>query len=75
MRELTPEEVAAGYRRPLRAQYRHSACSQVTAIGQHRAETFARQPFLYLAAYCEHCMKNFHVSSFKWTDDGEEVGT
>lgn len=74
-RALSQEEADAGYRRPLRARYTHTACGGTTDITPQIAEVFARKPFLFLSAYCAHCMKHFHVSAFTWTDDGEKVGS
>lgn len=56
-------------------RYTHTACGGTTDVTSQVAEVFARKPFLFLSAYCAHCMQHFHVSAFTWTEDGEKVGS
>jgi hypothetical protein len=45
------EERSKGFVRPVRNSYKHLKCGSVTRIGQTLAETYARDPNFYRAAY------------------------
>lgn len=74
---LSDEELAKGYIRPLRCQYRHLVCGQKTWMAQKLAETYAVNPGFYSGTYCATCHGHFPVGpggEFVW-DDGTKVGT
>ena len=74
---LSKEERAKGFIRPVRTQYRHLTCGQVTNMGLALSETYAREPGYYGATFCAHCRGHFPVGEFgefEWMD-GEKVGT
>lgn len=75
---LSKEERAKGFVRPVRTQYKHLKCGQVTNMGLALSETYARDPKYYSATFCAHCKEHFPVGpdgEFVWTADGEKVGT
>ncbi len=72
---LSEEERAKGFVRPYRDAYRHEICGTVTTMGRDLSETYARQPAFYGATYCVRCQKHLPVGEFRWTADGEVVGS
>lgn len=73
---LSEAERAAGFVRPVRAAYVHTdGCGSVTTMSAPLAETYARQPSFYGATYCVRCSRHLPVSEFRWTADGEVVGS
>lgn len=51
------------------------ACGATTHMGLALCETFARQPSFYGATYCCHCGTHLPVAEFRWSEDGEVLGT
>ena len=72
---LSDEELAKGFVRPYRDEYRHTTCGTVTTMGYQLSATYARQPKFYGATYCVHCQMHKPVSEFVWTKDGKVVGS
>lgn len=72
---LSPEELAKGFVRPFRDAYRHETCGSVTTMGHDLSATYARDPSFYGATYCCVCRMHKPVSEFRWTADGEVVGS
>ncbi len=72
---LSDEELAKGFVRPFRDEYRHTTCGQTTHMGQKLSETYARNPKFYGATYCVNCQAHFPVGEFTWTKDGEVLGS
>lgn len=72
---LSPEELAKGFVRPLRATYRHRTCGSTTTMGPALARTYARQPTFYGATYCVTCAMHRPVAEFNWEADGSVVGS
>lgn len=68
---LSPDELAKGYVRPLRAQYWHTVCGKVTTMHESIAATYASNPRFYGATYCAHCRCHRPVGDdgeFHWVD-------
>ncbi len=72
---LSDEELSKGFVRPLRRSYKHSKCGTVTTMGLKLCETYARDPKFYGSTYCVGCQMHLPVSEFKWSEDGEVVGS
>ncbi len=72
---LSEEERKKGFIRPYRDEYKHMACGTITTMGRALSETYARDPKFYGGTYCVHCKGHFPVAQFKWTKDGEVVGS
>jgi hypothetical protein len=72
---LSDEERAKGFVRPYRDSYICNTCGTVTTMSRPISETYARNPGFYGATYCCGCRKHLQVSNFKWTLDGEVVGS
>jgi hypothetical protein len=72
---LTEEERAKGFVRPVRRSYIHSKCGAVTKMGLSLCETYARDPKFYGATFCCSCRDHYPVAEFKWSEDGEVVGS
>ena len=67
--------------RPVRSQYIHKACGEVTSMGSAIAETYAKDPSFYNATFCCRCGKHFPLvngetkeNNFLWLD-GSAVGS
>lgn len=74
---LSEAERVAGFVRPVRRTYVHTACGAATTMGQAIAETYARQPSFYGSTYCVNCSMHRPVGpdgEFTW-EDGSKVGT
>jgi hypothetical protein len=52
-----------------------SGCGTVTTMGQALSETYARDPSFYGATYCVGCRMHKPVAEFRWTADGQVVGS
>lgn len=50
-------------------------CRGETRMDRTIAETYARDPSFYGATYCVHCGKHLPVEQFRWSDDGQVMGT
>ena len=72
---LSDEERAKGFVRPFRNKYVHTICGAETRMGTALSETYARDPKFYGATYCVHCQMHKPVGEFKWSADGESVGS
>jgi hypothetical protein len=72
---LSDEELAKGFVRPYRDEYKHSTCGTVTSMGHALSATYARDPKFYGATYCVHCRVHRPVSEFTWVKDGSVVGS
>ena len=77
---LSEEERAKGFVRPVRNQYRHQRCGEVTTMSRPLAETYARDPYFYGGTFCAACRDHFPVGpngEFTWVGlgAGEKVGT
>jgi len=72
---LSAEERAKGFVRPLRRSYIHDACGCTTSMGLALCETYARDPYFYSGTFCSICRAHFPLEQFKWSEDGEVVGT
>ena len=72
---LPPEERAKGFVRPLRMEYKHEACGEITRCPETVAETFAREPSYYGSTFCHACKGHFPVGEFIWQGTDERVGT
>lgn len=73
---LSDEERSKGFVRPLRKSYRHSTCGGVTTmLSPSLVETYARDPKFYSGTFCVTCHAHFPVAEFKWTEDGQQVGS
>ena len=72
---LSEDERAKGFVRPFRDKYIHKTCGGETRMNQVISETYARMPHFYGATYCVHCRKHLPLSEFRWSDDGQTVGS
>jgi hypothetical protein len=77
---LSDEERAKGFVRPVRTQYRHQRCGEVTTMGLALAETYARDPHFYGGTFCAACREHYPVGEngeFTWVGEGagQKVGT
>lgn len=72
---LSPTERAKGWVRPLRWAYVHDACGVKTTMSLQLCETYARDPSFYSGTFCCGCGKHFPVSEFRWSEDGQRVGS
>ena len=72
---LSQEELLKGFIRPVRDKYIHETCGVETKMNMTISETYAREPKFYGATYCMGCEKHLPVSEFKWSSDGEVVGS
>lgn len=72
---LSPDELAKGFVRPVRDKYIHDVCGVETKMNMTISETYARDPKFYGATYCIECCKHLPVGEFKWSVDGEIVGS
>ncbi len=72
---LSKEERAKGFVRPVRRAYRHITCGGETKMGLELCETYARDPKFYGSTYCVDCRMHKPVGEFKWSEDGEIVGS
>lgn len=64
-----------GHVRPLRAEYEHLGCGAKTTVHRAIAETFAADPGFYGKTFCAGCREARPVAEFRWTADGERVGS
>jgi hypothetical protein len=74
---LTPDELAKGFIRRPRFEYKHLRCGQWTMMSKELGQTYARDPHFYGATFCCVCRDHFPVGEsgeFIW-DDGTKVGT
>lgn len=74
---LSEEELAKGFVRPMREEYKHLTCGTVTRMGPRIAATYARDPAFYGATFCVYCRSHFPVGAdgeFVWMD-GTKVGS
>jgi hypothetical protein len=75
---LAEEERARGFVRPVRRDYVHVKCGEVTTMGRTLAETYARDPSFYSGTFCASCRQHFPVGpdgEFVWCGTTEKVGT
>lgn len=72
---LSEEERGKGFVRPLRRAYIHEKCGARTSMGLELCETYARDPSFYGSTYCINCRMHLPVEEFKWSEDGETVGS
>lgn len=72
---LSAEERAKGFVRPLRRSYIHDACGVVTTMGLALCETYACEPRFYSWTFCAGCRNHYPLVQFKWTEDGQTVGS
>lgn len=74
---LSPDEIARGFVRPIRTQYRHTRCGTNTSMPYDIAATYATNPSFYGSTFCASCGGHFIVGpdgEFIW-EDGSKVGT
>jgi hypothetical protein len=50
-------------------------CGEVTTMGLVLCETYARDPSYYGSTFCCNCGVHLPVGEFRWTEDGEVVGS
>lgn len=50
-------------------------CGTVTTMGLALCETYARDPHYYGSTFCCGCGTHLPVGEFRWTEDGELVGS
>jgi hypothetical protein len=73
---LSEAERAQGFMRPLRRSYIHTdGCGALTTMGLALCESYARNPSFYGSTYCCGCRMHRPVDEFRWTEDGEVVGS
>ena len=72
---LSDAERAKGFVRPFRDEYQHTVCGVVTSMGHDLSATYARDPKFYVSTYCIGCRMHKPVSEFRWTLDGETMGS
>lgn len=72
---LSEAERAKGFIRPFRNRYIHDKCGTETYMGDALSETYARNPKFYGRTFCVACGDHFPVKQFKWSSDGEVVGS
>lgn len=75
--ELTPEERAAGFTRPLRTRVIHTFCGRQSAMSAGQAEDLARNPTdsQWSTCWCAVCGRRLPASQFTWFPGGERVGS
>lgn len=74
---LDPRDDEKLFQRPVRTQYIHANCGNITTMNEEIAETYARDPSFYGYTYCCTCMMHRPVGEdgeFTWLD-GTKVGT
>lgn len=72
---LSEEARSKGFIRPYRDKYIHDTCGTETSMGRALSETYAVNPKFYGSTYCVSCGMHKPVSEFKWSIDGETVGS
>lgn len=72
---LSEEDRAKGFVAPVRRSYVHDKCGVETKMGLALCETYARDPKFYGSTYCVGCKMHLPVGEFKWSEDGEVVGS
>lgn len=72
---LSDEEIKKGFIRPVRTKYIHDKCGVETIMNITISETYARDPSFYGSTYCVGCSMHLPVGEFKWSKDGEVVGS
>lgn len=72
---LSDEERAKGWVRPYRDAYIHDTCGAETRMNRALSETYAVNPKFYGATYCVGCHMHRPVAEFRWSADGERVGS
>ena len=70
---LSEEELAKGYVKPFRTQYKHLTCGGITTMNEKIAATYARDPYFYGATYCCTCEMHRPLPEFVWLPDGESM--
>ena len=75
---LSREEIAKGFKRPVRVKYIHVKCGTETVMHRTIAETYARDPEYYGGTFCHTCGAHFDLvendeRQFHW-EDGTGVG-
>lgn len=66
---------ATGYVRPYRDTYAHTTCGTETNVDANIADTLAREPKFYGRTFCADCDGHFPIGQFRWSQDGEVVGS
>jgi hypothetical protein len=56
---LSDEELAKGFKRPVREAYWHKVCGTVTTMALKLAETYAANPKFYGGTFCVRCGGHF----------------
>ena len=69
--QMSEDEKARGFVRPLRDSYVHRVCHHVNTMGQSMAETLAKKPTIFSTIYCIGCKAHRPVGEFLW--DGTEL--
>lgn len=64
-----------GFVRPVRTTYTHLVCRTDTTMSQDIAETIAREPAYYNAAFCVACRAHLPLAEFVWAGTTERVGS
>jgi hypothetical protein len=70
---LDPTDDNKLFKCPIRTQYKHQNCGNITTMNIEIAETYAREPTFYDVTYCSTCMMHRPVGEFYWLD-GKQVG-
>jgi hypothetical protein len=72
---LSEKERRKEYVRPFRNKYIHDTCGVETRMGDALSETYAANPNFYSHTFCVSCGTHYPVAEFKWSADGERVGS
>jgi hypothetical protein len=80
--ELTDQERAQGFVRPLRTRVLHTTaapgrpvCGRPSAMSIGQAEDMAKDPASWTSCWCAVCGRRLPVNQFTWQADGSPVGT
>jgi hypothetical protein len=73
--ELTPEEKAAGFIRPMRTRVKHKFCGTTSILRTVDALDMARDPTSWSTCWCMVCGRRLPADQFEWFPGGEAVGS
>lgn len=75
MNDLSPQDIEAGFVRPLRTSVLHTFCGGMPSIMKpQQAFDMARDPQSWTTCWCVTCGRRLPADQFNWPD-GAKVGT
>lgn len=73
--EAYPDADSSATGRFWTAEQLRGGCGATTTMGLALCETYARDPKFYGGTFCAVCGTHKPVAEFRWTEDGEVVGS